>query len=46
VFDGRVKSIGGSKIVYEQWVFDASKKPKPPKTVETKLHPTAEEVPR
>lgn len=43
VFDGRVKAITDEKIIYEKWVFDVWNRPKPPKTVEVKLH-TAEEV--
>ena len=46
VFDGRVKAITNDKLIFEKWVYDPLGRPKPPKTIEIKLHPTAEEVTR
>jgi len=46
VFDGRVKAITKDKLIFEKWVYDVWNKPKPPKTIEIKLHPTVEEVTR
>jgi len=46
VFDGRVKAIYSDKIIFEKWVYDPLNRPKPPKSIEIKLHPTVEEVTR